>query len=64
MLQTSLFIYKKVEIKLAMLKDQEDTSDDMKRLEKAAIEALENYIVPHQTPWLLNAFSAQQIQFE
>ena len=63
-LQTSLLIDKKVEIKLAMLKDQEDTSDDMKRLEKAAIEALENYIVPHQTPWLLNAFSAQQIQFE
>ena len=63
-IQTSLLIDKKVEIRLAMLKEQGDTSAEMKRLEKAAVEALENYIVPHQTPWLLNAITAQQIQFE
>jgi hypothetical protein len=62
--QTSLLIDKKVEIRLAMLKEQGDTSTEMKRLEKAAVEALESYIVPHQTPWLLNAITAQQIQFE
>lgn len=64
-LQTTRLIDKIAEFKLLdMLKQQGDTSEEMKQLEKAAVEALKNYSVPHQDPWLLNAFSAQQIQFE
>ena len=63
--QTTRLIDKIAEFKLLdMLKQQGDTSEEMKQLEKAAVEALKNYSVPHQDPWLLNAFSAQQIQFE
>ena len=62
--QTSHLIDAKVEIKLAMQQEQGRSMDAMKQLEKEAIEAFENYMVPHQTPWLLNAFSAQLIQFE
>ena len=64
-LQTTRLIDKIAEFKLLdVLKQQGDTSEEMKQLEKAAVEALKNYSVPHQDPWLLNAFSAQQIQFE
>lgn len=61
--QTADLVDAKVDLKLAM-KDKEDSTDEMMQLEKEAIEVLGNYIVPHQNPWLLNAFSAQNIQFE
>ena len=61
--QTADLVDAKVELKLAM-KEKGRSTDAMTKLEKEAIEALENYIVPHQDPWLLNAFSAQQVQFE
>lgn len=61
--QTSDLVDSKVRIMLAM-KEQGSTSDKMLQLEKEAAEAFENYIVPHQEPWILNALSAQQMQFE
>lgn len=61
--QTSKLVDAKVELKIAM-KERGSSPDAMTKLEQEAIEAMENYIVPHQDPWLLNAFSAQQVQFE
>lgn len=61
--QTADLVDAKVELKLAM-KDQGNLTDMMMQLEREAVEALGSYIVPHQVPWLLNAFSAQKIQFE
>lgn len=61
--QTTKLVDAKVELKLAM-KERGSSSEAMTKLEQEAIEALENYMVPHQDPWLLNASSAQQVQFE
>lgn len=61
--QTADLVDAKVELKLSM-RDQGNSTDTMMQLEKEAIDVLGNYIVPHQNPWLLNAFSAQNIQFE
>lgn len=61
--QTSKLVDARVELKMA-LKERGSSMGVMTKLEQEAIEALEHYIVPHQDPWLLNAFSAQQVQFE
>lgn len=61
--QTSKLVDAKVDLRLAM-KERGGSTDSRTKLEQEAIEALENFIIPHQDPWLLNAFSAQQVQFE
>lgn len=67
--QTAELVDAKVELRLKMKEQgksiglEQGKSIGMEQLEKEAIDALANYIVPHQAPWLLNAFSAQQIQF-
>lgn len=61
--QTSDLVDAKVDLKIAM-KEQGKSTDTMAKLEQEAIEALGNYIVPHQTPWILNAKCAQKIHFE
>lgn len=60
---TSLFIDAKVKQELAK-KFQEKSPDMMEQLKKEAVEVLGNYTIPHQVPWILNAFSAQRIIFE
>lgn len=61
--QTSDLVDAKVDLKLAM-KESEKSTDMKAKLEQEAIEALGNYIVPHQTPWILNAKCAQKIHFD